>query len=355
MKKQKLLFALLVLMLTVLIQGGIATAEVDLSLSATPSSGTGNTSINPQDNTEAASIEAPTILDNFNRANGPIGANWTNRAGTFSVVNNAAQGGASALATFNGQTSNILEADVAVGAASVEYVGLVLGYAALNNNLFIKVQHQEASPGFDHFACYVGNNGGQGSWTGGGFKPLAENFSTAHMRVALSGTTVAISFTNIDGNTKPPQTYFCTDAPNTGGNGIGMASFVATNGRIDNFAADVPPVWTYCLKDVLYATEYRLNLEAGDVLRGQALYPSSDFPAPLTGHYNTNTGKLSFTIGYLTSNSSRHYFVSYPSLAGYSWGLLENSNFYDNPRAATLVFCPASSLAPAGGETGAPK
>ncbi len=353
MKKQKLLFALLVLMFTALVYGGIATAGTDATLSASPSSGTGNASINPQDNREAATIEAPTILDNFNRANGPIGANWTNRNGTFSVVNNAAQGGPTALATFNGQTSSILEADVAVGAASVEYVGLVLGYAALNNNLFIKVQHQEVSPGFDHFACYVGNNG-PGSF-GDGFKPLSENFSTAHMRVALSGTTVTISFTNIDGNTKPPQTYFCTDAPNTGGNGIGMASYVATNGRIDNFAADVPPLWTYCLKDVLYATEYRLNLEAGDVLRGQALYPSSEFPAPLTGHYNTNTGNLSFTIGYLTSNSSRHYFVRYPSLAGYSWGILENSNFYDNPRSATLVFCPASSPVPAGGETGAPK
>jgi hypothetical protein len=81
------------------------------------------------------------VLDNFNRADGPLGPNWTIQAGSFSIVSDEAVGSGVGIATYNGVTSNALEADVQDSAsADLDYVGLVLGYADLNQNLFMKVQ-----------------------------------------------------------------------------------------------------------------------------------------------------------------------------------------------------------------------
>jgi len=44
---------------------------------------------------------AATLLDNFNRADGPIGPGWTVHSGTCSVVSNAATCSSWGLATFN--------------------------------------------------------------------------------------------------------------------------------------------------------------------------------------------------------------------------------------------------------------
>lgn len=177
------------------------------------------------------------ILDNFNRPDGPIGGNWTVQNASFVIVNNAAQGGQWALATYNGASSNIVEADVVATGIDVQYVGLVLGYADINNNIFVKVQQQNFQGTFDHAACYIGNNGNSGTF-GLGFFPLSSPFTSAHMKAELSGNTVTITFSNIDGGSGT-QTYVCNGAPNTGSNGIGIASYTINAGRIDNFAAQV--------------------------------------------------------------------------------------------------------------------
>jgi hypothetical protein len=112
-------------------------------------------------------------------------------------------------------------------------------------------------------------------------------------------------------------------------------------------------VKSICAKDVLYSSvEYQFNVEAGNVLRGLAYAPGTSFPAPLTGTYNPSNNHYSFTIGYLNDNS-RHYWLSGNSGAGYSWGILgSNSDFYDTPRAAQLVLCPAPSAKSADGPLG---
>jgi hypothetical protein len=173
------------------------------------------------------------LLDDFNRPDGSIGGNWTVRAGEFRVVNNAAQGGPLALATYDGITSGNAEADVAVTGTALQYVGLVLGYADINNTLFLKVQQQEGGGAFDYAACYIGNNG---AGFGPGFFRLDAPFSSAHMRADLSDGTVTITFSNIDGG-DGTQTYICEGAPSTGGNGIGIVSFDINYGTIDNFAS----------------------------------------------------------------------------------------------------------------------
>jgi hypothetical protein len=114
-------------------------------------------------------------------------------------------------------------------------VALVLAYADISNNLFLKVQRQSGGEGFNNAACYYGNNGPS---FGLGFFSLDSVFATAHMKVTPKGTTM--TFSDIDGGTAT-QTYVCNDAPATGGVGIGGYTAIA---RLDNFSAggDPPPV-----------------------------------------------------------------------------------------------------------------
>jgi len=180
------------------------------------------------------------VLDNFNRADGPLGANWVVQAGSFGIVSLTARG-SSGLATFVGGSGTALEADVATnGTANTDFVGLVLDYADEANNLFLKVQTQNAAGTFNTAGCYVGNNGTSGQF-GLNFFNLSSTFATAHMRVERVGTTVTLTFTNIDGGSGT-QTYVCTGAPATGGTGIGMGGFDGV-ASLDNFAgvAAAPP------------------------------------------------------------------------------------------------------------------
>ena len=143
-------------------------------------------------------------------------------------------------------------------------------------------------------------------------------------------------------------------------NGISAFEYAYTglqvegNTSIDNVTLTFPNPWNICVKDVLYATEYQMNLEAGNVLRGQAFFPSPEFPAPLTGYYNPTLNTASFSMGYLVANATRHYWIDVATMTGWSWGILANSIFYDGPRPATLGSCTAVSDKSEGGATGAP-
>ena len=186
---------------------------------------------------------AMVVLDNFNRSDGPLGGNWTVQTGTFNIVNNAVQGGFNALATYNGITSNVVEIDVEATSTGGQYEALVIGYAALDNNLFIKVQNNGGSGTavFDRGACYIGNNGTTNPF-GLGFFTLTQPFTTAHMQAEYNpgANTVTITLSNIDGGAGTQQ-YVCTGAPATGGTGIGIGSGVSSNGKLDNFAIPSGP------------------------------------------------------------------------------------------------------------------
>lgn len=98
----------------------------------------------------------------------------------------------------------VVEADIAVSAASLDYVALVLDYNGANN-LFVKVQQQEGGTQFDCIGFYHGNNVSLG-WpgqTGGAaffFIPASDRFSTAHMTVTHDGLgNVTLDLTNLDG------------------------------------------------------------------------------------------------------------------------------------------------------------
>lgn len=173
-----------------------------------------------------------TILDDFNRADGPIGPDWTVHDGYCNVSNNAAVCGSFGRATFNGAPGdgNVAEADIATNGTSSQYTGLLLNYGAGNTNLFLKVQQQDGSGQFHVAGCYIGNN--QNGF-GLGFFTLDAPFSTAHMRATRVGSDVTIEFTNIDGG-GGSQTYVCSGAPAPEGTGIGILGWNGS-ARLDNF------------------------------------------------------------------------------------------------------------------------
>ena len=193
---------------------------------------------------------AVSILDDFDRSDGPINGNWTVQEGSFNIVNNAAQGGDYAIATFNGIASNILEADIEATGSGVQYVALVLGYHDVNTNYFIKAQDDDGgTPDFNSLYCYYGNNRHLPIWSDDSFS-LSPSFTSAHMRVEYNPDIhdITITFSNIDGGSNTQQ-YICPDAPLTGGSGIGIGSYNISRGRIDKFAADLPSVSVPALTD----------------------------------------------------------------------------------------------------------
>ncbi len=220
---------------------GTVWAETDLTLMDAVVSDPAGTAINPADNVDADGG----ILDDFNRANGPIGGNWTNQAGTFQVVNNAAQGGEWAIATYNGVTSDAIEADVEYGTTTaVQFTGLVLAYADTSNNYLIKVQDNTypGSGAFNRVFFYYGNRG-----TLEKYFDLDSPFTTAHMKVERVGTSVTLTFSEINGGSAT-QTYSHTYSSNTGGNAIGICGYQSI-ARLDNFATPGGEVCDYCLTD----------------------------------------------------------------------------------------------------------
>jgi len=217
------LVAILIIIVTL---SSISLAQIDMT-NPGPSDSTG-TQINPADNTRAG------ILDDFNRADGPLGANWTTQAGSLEIFNNAARGGSTGLATFNGGMGEMLECDITAIGTGLQYTGLVMNYLDTSNCLFIKVQQQDGGGSFDHVATYYGNNG---SGWGMGFVTLDTPFTTAHMKVELVGTTATITFSEIDGGSGI-QTYISNGAPATGGTAIGIHG-LNNVAQLDNFSDGV--------------------------------------------------------------------------------------------------------------------
>lgn len=164
------------------------------------------------------------ILDNFNRADGTnMGLNWTEQNGDFSISSNRATGTNFSLMTFIGATSNSVTVD-AFPTGTLSYVAIVLGYADLNNNLFLKVQNQSGT-GFNTAAFYFGNNGSSGAWSQSQFFALSSSFASARMTATLSGTTVTLDFdTNFDGVAE--QSYSRGSVPlGLLGSGIGLGAY----------------------------------------------------------------------------------------------------------------------------------
>lgn len=172
------------------------------------------------------------VTDDFDRADGPLGPDWTVQAGTFNVSSNAAVGSSLALATYDGAASDSATIDVAFDGTGTEYLGVVLDYLDVSSNIFVKIQNQDGAAGLDRIFCYEGNNGS--SWTSPSFFDTANVITTARMTVTIEpDRNVAIELSQINGGTGT-ESFDCPNAPDTGGTGVGIVQFAGL-GSIDNF------------------------------------------------------------------------------------------------------------------------
>ncbi|MBS1723750.1 MAG: PEP-CTERM sorting domain-containing protein [Armatimonadetes bacterium] len=170
--------------------------------------------------------------DNFNRADGPLGANWSDQVGAFRVQSNQAHSdvnGSNQWTKWVGggnmsYASAVASVDI-FATGGLNYVALMTGVGG-TDNLYIKVQGSGGS--FTNFGLYHGfNNGGFSANTG--FFALNSNFSSARITTWISNGGDRINLgidTNFDN--VYDQTYsgdgVLSIAPNFG-TGFGIGTF----------------------------------------------------------------------------------------------------------------------------------
>jgi len=141
-----------------------------------------------------------------------------------------------------------VEADIDVNTTADDFVALVLDSDGADN-LYIKVQQQDAGNKFDHIGFYHGVSGG--GWPGmtGGAAfftiPTADQFNSAHMIVLHDGNgNVTLRFESMDGGGRITEYTRGGWAPRNGA-GAGMGGW---NGLfvIDNWGHSSPPGEPLC-------------------------------------------------------------------------------------------------------------
>lgn len=185
----------------------------------------------------ASAFSCGVSLDNFNRADSvDLGSEWVVQANAIGVTGNAASNAAAnpALATFNPRTGREACLDVSTGGTGTRYAAIVLRYADVSNNIFIKVQNNVGADNtFDTAFFYYGNNGT-------GLRPSAAltPFSSARIHVSSKGTRAHLDV-DTDFDNKPEQSFNVTGIdPSALGTLFGIAGF---NGAIlDNFRTAPP-------------------------------------------------------------------------------------------------------------------
>jgi hypothetical protein len=118
--------------------------------------------------------------DNFNRANGSIGGNWSPVSGSYSISGNMGSGTGTLAYMTNSNTNCAASAtkySVKFGAnpsGGLVYVAAMFGISGSpgSNSYFVKIQDQSGTPSYNTYGFYVGNNGGGGSYGTFGTLPL---------------------------------------------------------------------------------------------------------------------------------------------------------------------------------------
>lgn len=205
----------------------------------------------------SAVSSAQFFFDDFNRANGPLGANYTNVSGTATqVISNQAGNTVGSnnlsLVTLGNYSASymqtVVEADIThSGVVGTGYGALAFGHnggTTVGNGLFIKVQTQGTVAAFNFIGFYTGVGVGTTSaWTDPPvFFATTANFTRAHMTVWASDATTINLGIDTDFNGIDDQVY--TRHMNLGamsfGNQVGLGVF-GTNTTLDNFQASAVP------------------------------------------------------------------------------------------------------------------
>ncbi len=201
-----------------------------------------------------AGVATAQIFDDFNRANGALGANWTMVQGDQVIDNNRARGNSTSFAesTWVGTANPYQYFDVigqmdifAASNGSLNYAGIRL--AKGTDEIMIKFQDQAAPMGqFDNVGFYHGTTpGSYGSWPGGaGFSALATPFSQGHLKFYFQPGNHDTIYVDVDTdfNGQPDFTLSSAGVNNIAG-GLGFGVGMATYGQamIDNFSITPEP------------------------------------------------------------------------------------------------------------------
>ncbi|HOR83625.1 MAG TPA: hypothetical protein PK137_07945 [Anaerolineaceae bacterium] len=245
---------------SVLAQGETPPVDATLGLEPQPAPNLNGVSI-PEYEIQSGYL----MLDDFNRPDGALGPYWTIQKGSCNITDNTAVCGNQGIATYNDSIGegNSAETDVIAIGTNTQYAALVLNYGAGNSNPFLKIQSQDGLNSFSHAACYTGNNGPA---FGLGFFELNSPFTTAHMKAARKGSTVTLTFSNVDGGAQPDQVYVCNGAPAPEGDKIGIAGYNFVS-RVDNFG--ISPT----VPEKVYLTSLDTGPDASDFA---VYYPLTD-------------------------------------------------------------------------------
>lgn len=193
------------------------------------------------------------FFDDFNRADGPIGANYDLiSGGALNVSSNLLAGSTSTAgltlvksSVFTGSyDGTTVSADFSLvdQSTTLTYCGLVLGNdgtTTADHGFMVKLQRQTTT-GFDFIGIYTGQSTNSANVTtaGGNFQALTSPITSCRMSLWCSNPTTLNVGLDTDFNGINDVTY--TSTINTGaftfGSRVGMSIF-GTTGRIDNFRA----------------------------------------------------------------------------------------------------------------------
>jgi len=181
--------------------------------------------------------------DNFNRRNGGLGGDWVTTDGTASIVSFAARGDSNSRSIYIGSCGvvNSVEADIGISGTGNGNSALILDDDG-DDRLYIKVQQQSGGGEYDTIGFYH-LRGTEGAWPGqtGGAAffsiPAAERFSSAHMKVTLTGDgDVRLILTKLDGVATRVQEYQRGGWIFQAGKQVGFGGWTG-NSRVDNIAS----------------------------------------------------------------------------------------------------------------------
>ncbi|MBM3989187.1 MAG: hypothetical protein FJ294_14670 [Planctomycetes bacterium] len=186
----------------------------------------------------AGNALAQSWSDDFNRANGPIGGNWSALSGTWAVVSN--QGAHTATTTNSllqhtvatgGYASTIAELDVFSNAGTASYfAGVLIGLGG-TDAIMVKIQDQSTTVvGFSNIGIYRRTSAtAWGAWTGTGtgFGALSAPFVSGRIRVFFPNPDTIQVDIDTDFNGTADQTYTKT----------GVLTFAANLGQLHGICA----------------------------------------------------------------------------------------------------------------------
>lgn len=198
---------------------------------------------------------AQSFFDNFDRANGPLGSNYTTLSGAPTISSNAVVGSAATGLTvvnasaFTGAYDlTTVKADMRLldASSTLTYQAISLGSDATttaSHGIYVKLQRQVAG-GYSHIGFYTGAGSNTTAITtaGGNFQALTTSFSAARVTIRTTSTTnlytgIDTNFDNVDDIVYNSTLNFPTLVV---GNRVGLHNW-GTTGTLDNFSATVVP------------------------------------------------------------------------------------------------------------------